>query len=613
MKSKNRISFWRCTLPFYQRPVRAAIISVLALGLCAFTAKADTWTGAGQWPINQIRDWTTPANWSLGAVPPGNDPNFFGMWTGPSAPGIVPLGDGQINLNGQQSAGQMNFFDFSYPTIVPGVNPNLPFISDLTMVDSVPGGTFISMGEGVRDTYGVDYFTAGPLFTADVNINILNPVNAALEVYLGTGSANSSMMFSGQINNLNNNALYYNGTGNGTSLWISSNNAFNGSPNNYITVAAGFGGNDGTAVLHLVDAGRMDFTPINLQEGWLGLQDNTGGGAGGVQYPGNQYFNWVWSQYGNIFTDRSYQQSDFDTSTNVLQWLEGGVTDYKGMINFGSTARFGRTNNGFSLRLSSFDWEHDQSYEQVHVNNGNLTADRGGSRYISGANRLQEAHNYVFVDILHENTMTFAQFEKFGTGVLVVDNANGTNNWLTTPQVWAGVLSLGAVTNTVQTAPGVQLASPDAGVGIGWNTPIDLSGFWGPISPFPINPAAIVPGQSGAVDIDLWGYNAGIIDTNFLPANTYLRLASSKGGDATFDPQPNPNKHASISLGTTIIPYFDPQGGNNLYYFGGGGGTLRVDTIMITNKFPRGSKWAPPARSCPAEWPSIPAAMNSRK
>ena len=43
------------------------------------------------------------------------------------------------------------------------------------------------MGEGVRDTYGVDYFTAGPQFTADVIFN--HVANNTVDVILGTSRA----------------------------------------------------------------------------------------------------------------------------------------------------------------------------------------------------------------------------------------------------------------------------------------------------------------------------------------------------------------------------------------------------------------------------------------
>ena len=83
------------------------------------------------------------------------------------------------------------------------------------------------------------------------------------------------------------------------------------------------------------------------------------------------------------------------------------------------------------------------------VHNGNLTEHRGGSRYVSGANRLQEAHNYVSVDDLQ--LLQGQSIGKFGTGVLWVNYLNATvppgiqNTWSTSPRITAGVMRLGSV------------------------------------------------------------------------------------------------------------------------------------------------------------------------
>jgi len=597
MATKDKVCAWGSIWSVYRRHLTVIFFLVLALGVFTRTARADNWTGAGQAVANQTRDWRIPLNWQFGGPPP------IPPW--PVQNSFSYLGEGTIELNGLQSSGAITFNDFTYTTIARGA---LPPPSNLTMVDLVGGATSIQMGEGVRDTYGSDYFTAGPQFTADVNMNILNPINPTLNVNLGSAAgngSNSSMMFSGQINNLNNNSFFYSGTGAGTSLWISSNNIFGGmNPNNIITINSAGAGADGYA-LHLVDNGRMNFTPIDLQgtSSYLGLQDNTGGGVGGVQLPGNTYNNWVWSHGGIVFTDRSYQAlgQDSNTTVNVLQYLTGGVTDYNGMINFGSTgptSHFGRTNNGFSLRLGVFDWENNVvPKELVHVNNGNLTLGRGGSRYMSGANRLQEAHNYVYVDMLNElspNQVNLIPLGKGGTGVLAIDLVNGgvqggLQQWKSAPQVLAGVLRLGS--GIIPALPGyshampigqsLTLTTPDAGVGIGWNTNVNL--FAAVPAPFAITPAGWIPGQCGAVDIDMWNHGLGgalSIDTNFGVVGlnlTYLRVGSSMGGDATFDPQPNPIKHASTSA--FIFPY---RGGMAppTYFLGGGGGTLEIDSIL---------------------------------
>ncbi|MGA2062778.1 MAG: hypothetical protein ABSG67_20085 [Thermoguttaceae bacterium] len=467
-------------------PLMVAFVLVLTLGAVAEKAKADTWTGAAQSPVNQIRNWNLGGNWAGGAVPAPNDWDWFN-----------PAGDGAIQLNGVQWAGGMAFNNFTYTTIAPGLLP-----ANLNMLPA-PGGlsSYISTGEGVRDTYGVDYFTAGPLFTADVNLTAPLSLNLGLA---GNGT-NSSMMFSGQITNPPNNSLTYTGAGTGTSLWISSDNVFNAiAANPTITIASGGGSGGNGYTMHLADVGRMDNAIINLTAStcYLGLQDNRNGGP--IPGGSNQYLNSVNSYDGNVYADRSYQLNPLDTTINVEQYLAGGVTVYQGVANFGSTGPFGRTNNGFDIHLATLTWDIAPTFVMINVNNGNLTEGRGGSRYVSGANRLQEPLNYTYVSNAFENPQNLVPFIKGGSGALAIYQVNGVGQWWTSPQVNSGVLRLG-YTNTPQNAPSVILNTADSGAGIGWDTRIDQSG---PITPFPIIPLApgLPIGQSGAVDVDLWNY-----------------------------------------------------------------------------------------------------------
>jgi hypothetical protein len=538
------------------------IFLALALGVFTWTVKADSWTGAGENPASQIRDWNIPGNWSSNAPPLPNDQNFF-----------TQLGDGTIELNGTQSAGAMIFGDFSYPTIDPGV---WPIVSNLTMVNSPTGSSYFQMGESVRDTYGVNYFTAGPLFTTDVILSA--PFNIDLGQLMGTSSA---MMISGKIlSNIQGNTITYTGYSTGSSLWITSVNDYSATG---MTVKIVDGGAVGPSmnghILHLANAGRLDYAKIELNSitCMLGLQDNTLAAAP------NQYFNTVVCNYGGtIFTDRSYQLNDLDTTINGVQWLQNVIVQgVIPVVQFGTLLTYGRTNNGFSQWVETMRFEPSEILGAM-VHNGNLTEDRGGSRYVSGANRLQEAHNYVNVQNLIVPNIT--PFSKGGAGVFWAQSVNGNGVWPNAPQVSAGVLRLG--TAAIQhIAPAVNLLTADAGVGIAWNTSIDLRGFWGPITPFPVNPPGIVPGQSGAMDIDLWNFAGQIIDTNLWDATganlTYLRVASSMGGDASFDTQPLAAKHASITPRTQIIPYIVQQEWVDIYYLGGGGGTLRIDCPLI--------------------------------
>ncbi len=479
----------------------------------------------------------------------------------------------------------MIFDNFTYTTIAPGVNPNPPGTCDLTMVNPLQGGSRIHMGEGVHDTYGADYFTAGPQITADVILN------APLTISYGTSGLtqlnNSAMMFSGQITNPLTKSLTCKGSGgaglDATSLWISSNNEFNGDENNPIIIMPytnGFEEGGGNA-LHLCDAGRMNSTPIELKswDCYLGLQDNTVSGLGP-----NQYLNSVKSWSGNVFADRSYQLDDLKTTVNVLQQLDG-VTVYGGTTTFGSAGNtpFGHTNNGYSIRLGSLNWDYqltDPDYVSINVDNGNLTQGRGGSRYVSGANRLQEAHNYTYVENVSEIAENPVQYLlKGGDGVLAVEQVNGGGQWLNSPQVGCGVLRLGTPTNS-HNAPSVILLGSSSAVGFGWDANINPGGIWGPISPFPIISAGAVYGQCGAVDVDMWGHGiiGNILNPNVWSGETLtcFRVGSSMGADASFDPQPDSQKHASTSA--TIVASFDPA--QQRYYLGGGGGTLRIDSVL---------------------------------
>jgi hypothetical protein len=176
--------------------------------------------------------------------------------------------------------------------------------------------------------------------------------------------------------------------------------------------------------------------------------------------------------------------------------------------------------------------------------------------------------------------------------------------WPNAPAVSAGVLRLGDPggptwppnPHTMPAGQSLSLAV-DAGVGIAWETLVNLPAN----VPFAVSPGSANVGQAGALDIDLWNFGGTLpvapptINTNTLTATgqwTYLRVGSSMGGDASFDPQPQPGKHASVAYQTVqgaltqIMPSMVPGQAHPLYYFGGGGGTLRIDS-QLQNYQPR--------------------------
>jgi hypothetical protein len=544
-----------------------ALLLSIAFFLFASAAYAATWTGAGESPLNQVRDWSIPANWSGSAVPPANDSNMFG-----------PVGEGTITLNTDQSAGSMTFGQYNNTVIDPGTG------GQLKMTNSPSGFSYIQTQEGTRDIYGVDYFTEGPQFTADLVLSV--PLSIDLSTPASNGT-NSSLMISGKIvvPEIGPGLAYY-GYGTGTSLWITSNNLYaSGFP---IIISDGGGGAGGSSTgytMHLADFGRVDKADIFLQSARcsLGLQDN-------ATPLNNFYDNHVYTTNGNIFADRSYQLGDIqDAKINVIQYVER--TTVNDTATFGSWPlynTFGRTNNGYGVRISILDWTTTNPLNHqvtIRVQNGNLTENRGGSRYVSGANRLQEPHNYTYVNMATE-IAAVTTLEKDGPGVLAINQVTGlggvAGRWNNTNLLaMEGVLRLGTPTTPQLVPLGVNVRA-DSAVGIGWNTSIDLGGFLAPPNtPFPIVPAGGgVPGQNGAVDIDMWGHGALLtVDTNMMNG-PYLRVGSSMGGDASFDPQPLATKHASTSA--TIAPTRFQAAPT--YYLGGGGGTLEI-TSMLNDYF----------------------------
>jgi hypothetical protein len=555
--------------PFAALQKALAMTLSFLIATVAFTpvASGDTWTGAGESPLTQTRSWSNANNWSLLAVPPSTDANNF-----------FYFGNGTIQLNGNQTAKHMTFNSYTNYNIA----RTLP-LDNLTLNPAGAIASIISIGEGIRDTYGVDYFTAGTVFSA--NLTLTGPLDIDHSITAGT---DSSMMIAGAITSTAaGNRVWYNGYGVGTSLWITSYNSNAAWVWENWDSGGGAGGSSTGYIMHLADAGRLDNTTIYLDSSRtsLGLQDNTS--------PMNFYSNFVHIYNGNIFADRSYQSGDIqDGKINVVQNIINYGVVVHGSATFGSWplySQFGRTNNGYSTRVAYMQWDDMPSPDgkiEIRVQNGNLTENRAGSRYISGANRLQEAHNYTYVNMAFETT-GINWLEKDGPGVLAFEQVNGgTNIWNNTNFIIGeGVLRLGSPLFIPHTLPlGVDVRR-DAAVGIGWNTDVDLLGWFGaPNTPFRIIPGSPggIAGQIGAVDIDMWGHAPGplnIINTNIatIYGSSYLRVGSSMGADASFDPQPNPAKHASTTA--TIIPCLG--GGPRAYFLGGGGGTLEIDSQLI--------------------------------
>jgi len=556
---------------------------VVALGLIlplvslvsAPVARADIWTGAGETPLNQVRQWGIGANWQNGFPPLPTDVNSF-----------TPIGDGTIQLppppppppppTPSTWANGMLFADFTTTKIEANPAGGGSLGLGLGPVGEFP---IVSGQETLRDTYGSDYFPIGsggwadaPVFAAPL---ILTTANTAFNLGAAIGgiNINSAMMIEGPLSFSGppNPVVNYNGSARGTSLWITS---YNMAPMalNPTWFVNGVPSTINGATLHLAEAGHLDNVKIQLNsaQSYLGLQESNAGGIG------NTYLNNIDSAGGNVFADRSYQANPLATTINHQEFLGTlqVIPPMPAATSFGSTGAFGRTNNGYGISLEQLQYKEPPT---IYVHNGNLTEARAGSRYISGANRLQEAHNYTRVMLLDHQQQPFT---KDGTGVLAIENVVGQWQPLASPVVNAGVLS---VLQSLAMPIGVPIAvGANAGLGVGWDTQVNLQAL--PPIPWVVPTAAGPVGQTGAIDIDLWGHTQSI-NTNWTGAvpSTYLRVGSSKGGDASFDPQPLPAKHASTS--GFIMPSW-PTMGPPTYYFGGGGGTLRVDSILFDDLAP---------------------------
>jgi len=560
-----------------------AVPTLFALGLMglflAAAADADTWTGAAEPNLGQTRSWGIGGNWLSGVVPPPGQVNSFGV-----------LGDGTVTLDANQVARGLTFANFTTTRISWGIIP-----ATLTLPDPGFGNGTLTAQEGMRDTYGHDYFTAGPRI--DPDLVLIAPLTVTLGAG-GGGAYNSAMMIAGRMLPSTNLNLTYNGNGRGNSLWVTALNNVGGATVTLNNV----GGSQNGHILYLADAGRLDGATINLTNAdtWLGLRDGGPPARCGVPPPPHPvYFNDVTMTDGSvIFADRSYQLNDLDSSINRTQVIDGMVTvNRRG--GFGSDRAYGRMNNGYWLGMHRLKLVDDpaKGYTVVQVNHGFITQGRGGNRYVSGANQLQEPENVVTAWKLEDASGNLRLGDPWGPGVLWLHGDNSA--WQGTKTVVAGVLRIGCDAYPCGTcggcpAPGcglaalgavqvVTLATNSTAVGVGFDTAVDLSAALQ--VPFTVVPGGNQPGQSGAFDIDkeLWrGGHTQPINTN-IPATgapggwTYLRVGSSCGGDASFDPFPlaQPGKHAGTS--GTITPYWGPV---PTYFLGGGGGTLRIDSVL---------------------------------
>jgi autotransporter-associated beta strand protein len=555
--SCSHIRPWCVSRTLQRVTLRGAFYMAVVFLLAAAARGADpiVWTGAGESPIDQVRSWIETHNWEPNRLPFTTEIPNFGI-----------RGDGTVQLMGPQTVAGLTFDPFTTTTINAGGTDPLWRLS-------LPTGASIVAGEGLRDTNGFDFFASGPR----INANILagNELNIDLGADNGRGSAmliGGSIAFTAGTGNV----INYTGHGLGSSLWITGANAY-GAPD-AVTVnvnATPIGAMDRGSIgfnLRLADAGRLDNAKIILPAiipgasvARLGLNES---GASGT---GNTYVNNIDCNYGLIFADRSYQVPGNETATTInrIESIQGTLVLTGGVIFGSGGGSLCSTNNGYSIRVS-----HAQSDYTIGalVNNGYLTEGRFGTRCITGPNRLQEPNNYAIV----ADAQCAAGWgaANFGSGVLIIESANdGTGLSGEVGTAKGAIISLGEHALNTATGSCRLLTNVMAGgVGIRWDTGIDVPGN----SPFVFNVDPVsVAGQGSVLDVDLWGHTGGT--TGRIDAGT-LRIGSSLGGDASFDPLPRSTKHASTSA--EIVPQLHTAEAAG-YFVGGGGGTLRIDRPLL--------------------------------
>jgi hypothetical protein len=513
-------------------------------GIMNSNLPAAQWIGADE--IGSPRSWTIGDNWLGSAVPGPTDINTFGV-----------VGDGVINLDDSQSTGGLEFQDFTTTTL----KDNGPGYK-LTMTS--PGTSLlpiISTGEGVRHTYGCDYFTAGREIAADLILD------DDLKINMGNNN-DSALMLSGQItansptyNITLENTASSSGWFQGNSLWITANNT-----NFHGTVDVNSGTNNvrwGTAI-KFADDGRLDSAPIVLHGNLSGVSllaradsayDNTitsvsGGVSLGFECP-------------VIHADRSYQNSDMANETGQVMVIGNVVLDNPSTvfgdvsaIAFGSNSQYMRTNNNYIIagKQLILGTAAPANSKIVLVHNGNFTAGRAGNRYVGGTNNMNVSINEARFYDSASNTGLVDNGQpliKDGLGILEIDGNNTTTS--TGPKdIQEGVLRFTTLQSIGPLGTPITI-NPDAGLGIGWNNTL----------PTGISLVGTLFGSSGALDVDAANF------TSTLNFNTNLNIQMLRLG-------------SSSRSGGTVSGLISPQPtpGGLWHLLGGGGGTLTIHSNL---------------------------------
>jgi hypothetical protein len=459
----------------------------------------------------------------------------------------------------------------------------------LTLV-APPGEGYptIGVGEGVRDTYGCDYFTAGRRIDADLVLPSI------LDIQMSAPN-NSSLMISGTIREAvaGSSPIYiFNTAPPGaptSSVWFTAANPDYAA---YVFVASVYGGGYGPSI-KLADEGRLGRAQIILASprAGMGLLRT---GAGSAAYANN-----ILSTYGGgtscpvVYADRSYQKDVFARDLGLVQLirnvtLDSGPGGGDAAIAFGSSGLEYRTNNNyliFGQRLVLGNSNPDPNTKTVYVNLGSFTDGRAGHRYVGGVNNMHRSINeaaFLGDDEepsvgLEDNGQTLI---KAGLGVLEIGGDNRSTS-SGEKRVDEGVLrfvrpeSIGLAAGGGQPRITYNVVSNrvSAGVGIGWDGPLPTFSWLLPLPNLPF-------GQLGALDIDTdgeRGHGYPYIVNNARRLDFYndaniqrLRLGSSSRPGAVIWSPPEEGRD-SIRPNPPDAWYARPT-----YHVGGGGGTLMI-------------------------------------
>jgi hypothetical protein len=460
----------------------------------------------------------------------------------------------------------------------------------LTLTAPAGGGDpVISVGEGIRDTYGCDYFTAGWRIDADLVLD-----NGFLDINMAATN-NSSLMISGALTSKTGYiCMYVFNTalagGKTSSVWFT---APNPDLQGFVLLANSYAGGYGPSI-KLADEGRLGRAQIIMGSALTGVGLLRTGAASG------RYENDIlsrWDGWGGgtscpvVYADRSYQKDVFARDLGLVQLiknvtLDSGPGGGDSAIAFGSAGLEFRTNNNyliFGQRLVLGNSNPDPNTKTVYVNLGSMTEGRAGHRYMGGVNNLNRSINEAAFlgDDDGVGLEDFGQtLIKDGLGILEIAGDNRATS-SGGKRIDQGVLRF-TRPESIGSAGGVQPAiiynvvsnRISAGVGIGWDGPLPTFNW-----PVPL-PAQLPFGQLGALDIDTdgeRGHGYPYIVNNARRLDFYndaniqrLRLGSSSRPGAVIWSPPEEGRD-SIRPNPPDAWYARPT-----YHVGGGGGTLMI-------------------------------------